>query len=309
VNRHEKLRYMVKFVIARSEDPAAASWLHENPDWVQPENVEASHEQPLIWQHVWNWMCGKNGLKNGEKLPEISDLLDRIDGEDNEARNRATYELAVHGESAVAQLIAHIDSHPLPEANPSMMERADGWGNPSVMEDAAFALAAIGEPAVPQLIQALSGENEWLRINAAFALGEMGGPAGEAVPALCHGLEDASFRVVHTAAESLGAIHAGQAESIPALTAYLATHRADDDTDWQDARINVAASLLKLSPQPQAEDGLIDALSDPEYHVRYLCMLALRRTGTARACAAACDYLHAHCWSDAPAGVQFATEE
>jgi len=310
VNRRQQMRYMVKFVIARTEDPAAASWLHENPDWIQPDNMESSHEQPLIWQHVWNWIRGaQNGLTNGEKLPEISDLMTRIDGENNEVRNLATYELAAHGPAAVQELIGHISAHPLPTAGPGMVERADGWGNPSVMEDAAFALAAIGKPAVPQLIEALSSKNEWLRINAAFALGDIGRAAGEAVPALCRCLEDASFRVVHTAAESLGAIHAGQAESVPALTAYLAAHRSDAETDWLDARVTVAASLLKLSPPPQAEDALIDALSDPDFHVRYFSMLALRRIGTAKACAAACNYLHAHCWSDAPAGVQYATEE
>lgn len=58
VNRRQIMRYMVKFVIGRTEDPAVASWLHENPEWIRPDNVEASHEQPLIWQHVWNWMRG-----------------------------------------------------------------------------------------------------------------------------------------------------------------------------------------------------------------------------------------------------------
>jgi HEAT repeat protein len=310
VNRRQQMRYMVKFVISRSEDPAAASWINENPEWIKPDNLDSSHEQPLIWQHVWNWMRGQqNGLTNGDKLTDIAKLLECIDGEDNQARNQATYELAAHGPAAVQELIGHIDSHPLPETNPSMMERADGWGNPSVMEDAAFALAAVGKPAVPQLVEALSSKNEWLRINAAFALGEIGRQAGEAVPALCRCLDDASYRVVHTAAHSLGIIHSEQTESVPALTAYLAAHRSDEDNDWQDARITVAASLLKLSPPPQAEDALIDALGDPDFHVRYFSMLALRRIGTATAYAAACDYLHAHCWSDEPAGAQDATEE
>lgn len=234
--------------------------------------------------------------------------MQTIDGKENEIRNRATYELAALGAAAVPELIAHIESHPFPEGNPGMMERADGWGNPNVMEDAAFALAAIGRPAVPQLAEALGSDSEWLRVNAAFALGDICAAAGEAVLALCRCLEDESFRVVRTAADSLGMIHAGQSDSVPALTAYPAAHRSDEETDWQDARINVATSLLKLSPLPEAEAALIDALSDPEFHVRYFSTLALRRIGTASACAATCDYLHAHCWSDRPMVVHYEKE-
>ena len=309
VNRTQRMRFMVKFVIARAEDPVAASWANENPDWVQPDDVEASHEHPLMWNHVWNWMRGaQNGLPGDDGLLSTAQLIERLDAGSNEDRNAAIYQLAAQGAPVVPDLIAHIAEHPLPDAPPGMMERMDGGGNPNVMEDAAFALAAIGKPVVSLLIDALTSNNEWMRINAAFALGQMGHPAVDAVPALCACLEDASFRVVRTAVDALGMIHAGRERAVPALTRFLLARNGDDDTEWRDARINAATALLKLSPAPDAEEALIEALNDPEYHVRYFAMLALRRLGTATACAAACDYLQAHCWADEPTGVQTSEE-
>tara|TARA_B100000809_G_scaffold246484_1_gene274506 strand:+ start:429 stop:1916 length:1488 start_codon:yes stop_codon:yes gene_type:complete len=309
VNRTQRMRFMVKFVIARAEDPVAASWANENSDWVQPDEMEASHEHPLMWNHVWNWMRGaQNGLPGDDGLLSTTQLIERLDAGSNEERNAAIYQLAAQGAPVVPDLIAHIAARPFPEERPSMMERAEGWGNPNVMEDAAFALAAIGKPAVPLLVDALTSNNEWMSINAAFALGEMGSLAAEAVPALCQCLEHASFRVVRTAVDALGMNHAGRDQAVPALADFLLARKNDTEPDWREARINAATALLKLSPVPAAEEALIEVLGDSDYHVRYFAMLALRRLGSATACAAACDYLHAHCWADDPTGVQTSEE-
>ena len=56
------------------------------------------------------------------------------------------------------------DEHPAPRP----------WNEGAIlMEDAAHALAAVGTPAVAPLVNALNAPSEWVRNNAAFALGEM----------------------------------------------------------------------------------------------------------------------------------------
>ena len=52
----------------------------------------------------------------------------------------------------------------------------------------------------------LQDESEWVRINAAFALGEMDSKAQEAVPNLVRCLDDDSHHVVRTAIDSLAYI-------------------------------------------------------------------------------------------------------
>ena len=48
--------------------------------------------------------------------------------------------------------------------------------DPEVRGDATEALVQIGKDAVPALVQALQDQNEYVRNNAAWALGEMGTP-------------------------------------------------------------------------------------------------------------------------------------
>ncbi len=64
-----------------------------------------------------------------------------------------------------------------------------------VRKNAAFALAEIGEPAVPALIEALESRDFRIRKNAAFSLGEMGELAEEAVPGLEKLLNDTNSKV------------------------------------------------------------------------------------------------------------------
>jgi HEAT repeat protein len=60
--------------------------------------------------------------------------------------------------------------------------------------------------AIPALIQALNDADEWVRVNAASALEEIGEPASSAAPALIQALNDADELVRVYAGRALGAI-------------------------------------------------------------------------------------------------------
>ena len=64
-------------------------------------------------------------------------------------------------------------------------------------------LARIGEPAVPELIEALDNKDFSTRHNAVWALAEMRGAAGAAVPALIERLDDKILLVRSTTAFAL----------------------------------------------------------------------------------------------------------
>ena len=122
-----------------------------------------------------------------------------------------------------------------------------------VMDDAAHALAAIGLPAIPALIDLLTAPDEWARVNAAFALGEMDGAARDAAPALVRALEDESHFVVRTAADALGTI--GATEAAEPLGALLHVDRPGWDTPlvrgWSvrdQIRFNAATALGATGP-------------------------------------------------------------
>ena len=76
------------------------------------------------------------------------------------------------------------------------------------MKNSAYALAAIGKPAVPALCSLLESGDEWTQINALFALGEMGTQARSAAGAVIGCLRSPAHPVVRTALDALGQIGA-----------------------------------------------------------------------------------------------------
>lgn len=84
-------------------------------------------------------------------------------------------------------------------------------------QNARRSLVDIGQQAVPSLIGALKDRREWVRWEAARALGEIGGP--QATEALLESLEGDSFEIRWLAAEGL--IRAGREVVRPLLGALL----------------------------------------------------------------------------------------
>ncbi|MGH7140348.1 MAG: HEAT repeat domain-containing protein [Pirellulales bacterium] len=88
------------------------------------------------------------------------------------------------------------------------------WG---VRETAADALARIGDPAVPALIDTLRDPDQSIRAHAALALARMGPKASPAVPELILALDDPDREVRQAAARALGQIGPDAEEAVPAL--------------------------------------------------------------------------------------------
>jgi HEAT repeat protein len=94
------------------------------------------------------------------------------------------------------------------------------WG---IRETAVDAIARIGEPAVPVLVQSLSDPDPGVRAQAARALARMGVAAKPAVPDLVKALHDSDEGVRIAAARALGQIGPAASEALPALVELLRT--------------------------------------------------------------------------------------
>ena len=88
------------------------------------------------------------------------------------------------------------------------------WG---VRETAADALARIGEPALPALIDTLHDPDHSIRAHAARALARMGPTAAPAVPELIVALDDPDREVRQGAARALGQIGSDAEDAVSAL--------------------------------------------------------------------------------------------
>jgi HEAT repeat protein len=328
-------RHMIKFIYLRAAEPTAPTWDCKGTAWQKPASIAAPYDLELAWSHGWDWLCGKRdryaSWKKGEG--EVEALVDQLDPDANlHERLAAAQQLAGFGtaaEAAVSRLVASLGTDhqamrvaatyalgaigkpavgPLAEALREAGRRADesdapGWNEGATnMEDAAQALAAMGEDAVPALCQLLDDESEWTRINAAFALGEMDSHAVAAVPALTRCLEDSSHQLVRTAIDALGSIAKGA--PIDALGRMLEA----DHPDWHgemgrrwvprdQVRTNAATVCARLGvAAAPLETKLYKALDDPCGHVGSFALNALQRIGSPSAVQAAMDYLYSQRW-------------
>ena len=109
-------------------------------------------------------------------------------------------------------------------------------------------LQRLGEPAVPSLIDALSAESAEIRLNAAYALGEIGTPLDTILPALIRTLTDPEWNVRRLVVRALVTIGAPALDSlIPAL------HSEDPDLR------RMAARALSDIGTPEARRAIADA--------------------------------------------------
>lgn len=102
-------------------------------------------------------------------------------------------------------------------AVPALIDELDGSWPYEVYTSASGVLARIGEPAIPALIEALDDKELLTRHGAINALGKMGKSADPAVPALIKRLDDKIPLVRSGAAITLGMIGATNEEAVLAL--------------------------------------------------------------------------------------------
>jgi len=131
-----------------------------------------------------------------------------------------------NGSGPSADEIKHLRTNQAQEQTPSPVARALAsipirqWG---VRETAVDAIARIGAPAVPALIQSLSDPDPGVRTQAARALARMGDTAKPALPELIQALRDPDEGVRIAATKALGQMGPTAAPALPALIDLLKT--------------------------------------------------------------------------------------
>ena len=102
------------------------------------------------------WICGCETQGQTDREQKVERLIKEL--QDQDVRVHAAWTLGSIG---------------LVDAVPALTQALQ---DPEVRGDATEALVQIGKYAVPALVQALQDQNEYVRNNAAWALGEMGTP-------------------------------------------------------------------------------------------------------------------------------------
>ena len=82
---------------------------------------------------------------------------------------------------------------------------------------AAYALAAVGTPAVPALKEAINHENEGVRVEASYALAQIGSGAESAVDVMIEKAKDSNAEVRRYIPEAFGAIGPAAAPAVPSI--------------------------------------------------------------------------------------------
>lgn len=180
-----------------------------------------------------------------------------------------------------------IQSAPGPATIPALVEKM-GDADETARLQAAYALAAVGQAALPALVDALqeqaaaSAERLWEKMPgnprgsnppacpAAHALATIGPPA---VPRLIALLGHAHWGVRTLAADTLGNIGLPAQGAVPALIPLLQDSHAR-------VRRHAAESLGRMGAAAcAAVPALIDHIRDPDVHVRHNAVLALSEIG------------------------------
>ena len=282
-NRSDKIRFMLKFLFCRTEEPQQPSWDAENPNWEPNQTTSVEHQ--AMWEHFWQWYHGKrNGGTSGTSASTSNDisklvrsLQDGLNDENEATRLNAAYALGNIGELAIPTLIEALRQESKAAWNRNL-DRGD-FTNPSQL-DSIYGLAVVGEPAVPALTEVLDDTDWWTRAGAAAALGCMGEPAHGAVPALIEVLKDDSEWVRRNAADTLGNIGPLAQSAVPALIEALGDNRPVSRWSLSDSplRENAMIALAKMGKLPQSAIPVMEeALQDENEYIRSWAAIALER--------------------------------
>ncbi len=262
-------RYMLKFQFTRSHEPNGPDWENRIGGWKpQPGNA-----LPAISEVVWNWMAGSDSGQAEAHGVSIDRCLSELDDREEEVRLQAAYTFRRKGKAAVEPLAERLRATSEEEALAGVPKNPANpvGGNPSELP-AAYALSAMGFPAVERLEQLLEDDAWWVRAAAADVLGDIGLPAAAAKPALFRSLGDEDAWVRRNASEAVGVIGGFSNEDAPVFRSAL----ADED---ERVRRNIAFALAR---HPVQDADLVDDLAarsieDEGRYVRYYALAAAAR--------------------------------
>ena len=233
----------------------------------------------------------------GSSASEAVPILIKCLGRHESIRQNAIYALAAIRSPAIEFLIR------------LLVESKEGWNEGAVvMEDAAYALGAMGEEAVSPLSDLLKHSDEWVRINALFALGELGSIAAkpEVLQRLCEILASEDDRVIRTALDAIGQMGQSASSLFPNIISVCdrAVEKWSDleRRSWSSGdqiRVNSAMALLRLGPEIEGmEKTLASLLGDKCGYVDGFSVEGLLRIQTKSATETVISYLQAHRWDD-----------
>jgi HEAT repeat protein len=249
------------------------------------------------------------------KGSDVEGLIGQLNGGEPASGLNAIYELALIGPPAVDPLVKSLLSHverKLERYKQDKTKRSGElqpreWNEGAfAMQDEAYALGAMGAPAIDALVTLLQHDDPWIKINAAFALGEVGPEASVAMTALAQQLNNEHHQVVRATLDAIACIGVNTRVALPAIRLLL----SEDNPDWQEilmrgwtgesqVRFNAMCVLLNSDiPVSEIEELLVDTFDDPNGYVPALAVEALTRDGSAEALRSAIAFLKAHRWDD-----------
>ena len=164
----------------------------------------------------------------------IDALIQGVSDENPQIREMSAWTLSEIGTPAARVVPALISTLADPDENIRVM--------------GSVALQNLGEPAVPYLIDALRAESAEIRLNAAYALGEIGRPLDTILPALISTLTDPEWNVRRLVVRALVTI------GTPALGALIQALNSEDP----DLR-RMAERALSDIGTPEARRAIADA--------------------------------------------------
>ena len=311
-NFSDRTRYMLKFVFVRTELPTTPTWTHETT-FPPPRRTSS--------RYIWQWL----GAARTEAPVALAPALNDLDAEDQHVRLDAIYSAAQAGSvGALAealrarageglerrQLVVDEAGRAVPRDD--VRDYPKRWNERAiVMEDATYALAAAGARAVPVLLDLLEESDPWVRLNAAFALGEIGPPAGCALPRLAALLDDSHQVVVRQVLDALGSLGVPLGVALPQMMRLLernppAWNVAEVRRGWtarDQVALNIAFALLNAinvegEDLAAVETLLVQLLDGPNGYTGAVASEALTRLGTATASRAALRYLQERRWDE-----------
>ena len=302
-NRTDLSRYMFKFVFLRTRNPLGPSWDGGEVEWRPPKARLGRYDHGKAWSYIWDWMRGapRFATRDPTASNDMQKWIAALNGNDQAARIEAIYELAAMGADAIAPLRGSLLQYAglqrefkapchvaqggeyAPEGDPDV-RRWNEWA--CVPQDEAYALGAMGEVAVEPLTDLLGHDDAWIKINAAFALGEIGTPAACAVPDLVELLDHEFHQVARASLDAMAYIGTNIRVALPAIRKLLsvdqpAWQRLDGErwTGENQARFNAMCALLNSDiPVEELDDLMIDCLDDDTAYVHALALEALTRS-------------------------------
>jgi len=324
-NVTDSTRFMIKFIFLRTRNPVGPNWDGGEVEWQAPKARLGQFDHSRTWSYIWDWMRGARRIATGNAAVsnEIPRLIELLNGTDQPARLEAIYDLAAIGVDAIGPLTESLLKNAGQDREFTCEYQLDKYGeyvpigDPNerrwndvayTLQDEAYALGAMGEVAVRPLMELLGQDDAWIKINAAFALGEIGAPAGRAVPALAKLLDHGLHQVARASLDAMACIGTNIGVALPAIRKLLTV----DNPAWQEGmragqrygevgvRFNALCAVLNSDiDMDEVDDLMVACLGNVNGYVQALAVEALTRprAGEYRpGLRHAVEYLKAHRW-------------